>query len=102
MFAILERLQGVAQDNLNATIRDRYYGAASCTPAVVFPRLIKLSMHHAAKADERGRWLEKLKGEVMAGLPAHGMPKILNLEEQGMFAIGYYHQRERFFVKKDA
>lgn len=102
LFAILERLQGVAQDNLNATIRDRYYGAASCTPAAVFPRLIKLSMHHASKADERGRWLEKLKGEVMAGLPAHGMPKILNLEEQGMFAIGYYHQRERFFVKKDA
>lgn len=102
LFAILERLQGVAQDNLNATIRDRYYGAASCTPAVVFPRLLKLSMHHAAKADERGRWLEKLKGEVMAGLPAQGMPRILNLEEQGVFAIGYYHQREQFFVKKDA
>lgn len=101
LFAVLERLQGTAQSDLNATIRDRYYGSASSTPALVFCRLLKLSMHHAAKAEEKGLWLERLKGKIMDGLPANKFPSVLNLEDQGLFAVGYYHQREAFFVKKE-
>lgn len=102
LFAVLERLQGVALGDLNATIRDRYFGAASRNPVTVFPRLIQLSVHHASKAGDGGRWLEKTMGEVMALLPAERFPRVLGLEEQGLFAVGYYHQREAFFTKRPA
>lgn len=101
LFAVLEKLQSVAIGDPNATIRDRWFGAASSTPGLVFPRLLRLSVHHASKAaDEGGGWLEKLKGEILARLPATPLPPTLTLEEQGLFAIGYYHQRERFFQKR--
>lgn len=99
LFAVLERLQAAALNDLNATIRDRYFGAASSTPGTVFPRLIRLSVHHAAKAEGAG-WLEKLKGQVIDMMPAQQFPSVLGLEQQGLFAIGYYHQREVFFRKR--
>ena len=99
LFAALERLQAVAQGDVNATIRDRYFGAASSTPALVFSRLLRLSMHHAAKADGGG-WAELTKSRIMAALPAEPFPRTLSLEEQGLFAIGYYHQRQKFFEKR--
>ncbi len=100
LFAVLERLQGAAQGDINATIRDRWFGAASTTPALAFPRLLRLSVHHAAKA-ERGGWLEKRKGQIVAALPAEPFPRALSLEDQGLFAVGYYHQREAFFAKRE-
>jgi CRISPR-associated protein Csd1 len=99
LFAVLERLQAAALNDLNATIRDRFFGAASSTPATVFPRLIRLSVHHAAKAEGAG-WLEKLKGQVINALPAAPFPSVLDLEQQGLFGVGYYHQRETFFRKR--
>ncbi len=99
LFAVLERLQAAALNDLNATIRDRYFGAASTTPAIVFPRLIRLSVHHTAKAEGSG-WLEKVKGQVIDALPAQPFPNVLGLEQQGLFAVGYYHQREAFFHKR--
>ncbi|MCE9674101.1 type I-C CRISPR-associated protein Cas8c/Csd1 [Myxococcus stipitatus] len=100
LFAVLERLQGAALKDLNATIRDRYFGAASRNPVTVFPRLLQLSVHHASKADSGAR-LERQKGEVMALLPPKApFPSVLTLEEQGLFAVGYYHQREAFFAKR--
>ncbi|MCP3105466.1 type I-C CRISPR-associated protein Cas8c/Csd1 [Myxococcus sp. K15C18031901] len=100
LFAVLERLQGAALGDINATIRDRYFGAASRNPVTVFPRLLQLSVHHASKADSGG-WLERQKGEVMALLPPKApFPNVLTLEDQGLFAVGYYHQREAFFIKR--
>jgi CRISPR-associated protein Csd1 len=96
LFAVLERLQAAALGDINATIRDRYFGAASSTPALVFPRLLRLSVHHAAKAEGAG-WLERDKGKIIGALPAEPFPRSLALEDQGLFAVGYYHQRERFF-----
>jgi CRISPR-associated protein Csd1 len=101
LFAVLERLQAVAIPGINATIRDRYFGAAMAHPAAVFPRLLVLSNHHASKA-EKGGWLERIMGQVIAALPAHKFPTVLSLEDQGLFAIGYFHQRERFFEKRAA
>jgi CRISPR-associated protein Csd1 len=100
LFAVLERLQGAALGDVNASIRDRFFSSASSTPGVVFPRLLQLSVHHAAKADNAG-WLEKLKGQIMGGLTAQRFPMKLLLEDQGLFAIGYYHQRESFFTKRE-
>jgi CRISPR-associated protein Csd1 len=102
LFAVLERIQERASPNLNATIRDRYYGAASSTPVTVFSTLLKLKNHHLAKLDNRGEAVnyEKLLGQIMDGIddfPAH-----LDLQNQGRFAIGYYHQRQAFFTKSES
>ena len=101
LFAVLERLQRAAQGDVNVSIRDRFFGSASATPALVFPRLLKLSIHHAGKADSSG-WLEKIKGQVMNALPPARFPGTLSLEDQGLFAVGYYHQREWFFTSHAA
>lgn len=95
LFAVLEALQAAALGDLNANIRDRFFGAASSAPASVFGRLIGLSVHHARKIERKD--LEKLKGRIFDGLPAEPLPRFLRLEEQGVFAIGYYHQREALF-----
>lgn len=103
LFATLEKIQEEASPGLNATIRDRYYGAASSSPLTVFTTLLRLHHHHLANLGKRnpGRRvnMERLIGEIVAGIvdfPAH-----LALSEQGRFAIGYYHQRQSFFTKSD-
>ncbi|WP_028114978.1 type I-C CRISPR-associated protein Cas8c/Csd1 [Ferrimonas kyonanensis] len=101
LFAVLEKLQGEAQGDTNSGIRDRYYSSASCTPSAVFATLIRLSTHHLKKLNPGRRVnLEKLIGEItgyIADFPTH-----LNLEQQGQFALGYYHQRQALFTKGDA
>jgi len=97
LFAVLERIQEEAAGGLgklNATIRDRFYGAASSTPATVFPMLLRLKNHHVAKIQNVGRRknLEALLGEIVDGLPPKFDPH-LSMDDQGRFAIGYYHQR---------
>ncbi len=98
LFATLEKLQEEALPGTNATIRDRFFGAASATPITVFPRLIRGAQPHLAKV-KRAVFFEKLIQEVLG--PVTGFPSHLTLEEQGLFALGYYHQRQEFFVKKD-
>ena len=99
LFAVLEKIQEEANPGLNATIRDRYYGAASSTPVIVFSTLLKLKNHHLSKLENPGRVvnLEKRLGEIMDGID--DFPGQLALEDQGRFAIGYYHQRQDFFKK---
>ena len=101
LFAVLEKIQEEASPGINATIRDRYYGAASSTPVTVFSTLLKLKNHHLAKLENRGRAvnLERTIGEIIEGIPA--FPPHLVMDEQGRFAIGYYHQRTDFFSPKD-
>lgn len=101
LFAVLEKIQEEANPGLNATIRDRYYGAASATPVTVFSTLMKLKNHHLSKMDHKGRVnnLEKLLGEIMSEI--QDFPSHLSLKDQGRFAIGYYHQRQDFFKKRD-
>ena len=101
LLAAYERVQVEAQGrNLNRTLVDRYFGAASTRPGVVYPQLIKLSKTHLGKLGSRGTYLEKLVGDIMDGLAT--FPAMLSLEEQGQFALGYYHQRQRFFRKREA
>ncbi len=97
LFAALETTQRAALPGLNATIRDRYFGAASAAPASVFPVLIRNSNHHLSnlrKGDKGGLavWLEREIGEIIDGMTAQ-FPASLRMQEQGQFAIGYYHQR---------
>ena len=100
LFAALEKIQQEASPGINATIRDRFYGAASSTPVTVFGNLMRLKNHHLAKLENAGRRknLEKLLGEIVSGID--DFPTQLRLEDQGRFAIGYYHQMQDFYTKK--
>jgi CRISPR-associated protein Csd1 len=100
LFAALEKIQEEAV-NPSATIRDRFYGAASSTPVTVFANLMKLKNHHLAKMEEgRKRYFEKLIGQIMTDI--NDFPAHLSLADQGRFAIGYYHQRQAFFTKSES
>ncbi|ATG47904.1 type I-C CRISPR-associated protein Cas8c/Csd1 [Celeribacter ethanolicus] len=105
LFAVLESIQQAALPGLNATIRDRYFAAASATPARVFPLLTKTATHHLAnlrKSDKGGLayWFDEQIGEIWSGLDPN-LPGSLTLEDQGRFVAGYYHQK--FYKKpKDA
>lgn len=99
LFAVLEKIQEEASPGLNATIRDRYYGAASSAPVAVFTTLLRLKNHHLGKLSPGRRVnLERLIGEIMGGIA--DFPRHLPLPEQGRFALGYYHQRQDFYTPK--
>ncbi len=102
LFATLEKIQSEASLGLNATIRDKFYGAASSTPVTVFGNLMRLKNHHLSKLEHPGRkvFFEKLLSEIMDGVAASGFPTHLALDDQGRFAIGYYHQTQVFYTKK--
>jgi CRISPR-associated protein Csd1 len=100
LFAVLEKIQEDANPGINATIRERYYGAACGSPATVFPTLMRLKNHHLAKMENKG-WVtnfERLMGEIMGHFDEFSAH--LDLFQQGKFAIGYYHQRQDLFTSK--
>lgn len=101
LFAVLEAAQYAALGRVNAPIGDRYYAAASATPARVFGTLLRGLKNHVADARKRGQggWIEPKVAEIVAKLPPD-LPKTLRLEEQGRFAIGYYHERASRLAKK--
>ena len=90
LFAVLEKAQQDAIPGANATIKDRFYGAASVTPAGVFPRLLRLTQHHIAKADY-GYISDRRIAEIMDDI--QNFPEHMNMKQQGQFAIGYYQQK---------
>lgn len=101
MFAALEKTQeDVTEAKLNTTIKDSFFASAGATPASVFPRLLKLHSHHLRKLESEGLrvFREKLVGEIFGRI--RSFPAHLPLEKQGLFYIGYYHQRQDFFTKR--
>jgi CRISPR-associated protein Csd1 len=100
LFALLEKIQSDSLGGeLNSTIKDRYFSAASATPGFVFPRLIRLSQHHLAKLELGQKiYYEKLLGEAINKLD--GFASHLNIQDQGSFTVGYFHQRQDLFTSK--
>ncbi len=100
LFAALEKVQDDAFPGVNTTIKDRYFSAASATPGSVFPRLVRMSQHHAAKLEKAGHKIahERRIQEIVGRLD--GFPGHLPLPAQGLFAVGYYHQRQDLFLSK--
>lgn len=96
LFAVLEKAQKDAVPGANSTIKDRFYGSASATPSVVFPQLMRLAQHHIQKSDY-GVNIEKSIEEILGDIQK--FPTHLSLEDQGFFAIGYYHKKQDFFKK---
>jgi CRISPR-associated protein Csd1 len=98
LFAVLEKAQQDANPGINATIKDRYFASACATPATVFPILLRLAQHHISKSDygySIDRKIEPIMNEI-SKFPAH-----LTLEQQGIFILGYYHQRVALYQKTD-
>ncbi|MDI6719653.1 MAG: type I-C CRISPR-associated protein Cas8c/Csd1 [Methanomicrobiales archaeon] len=98
LFAVLEKAQAETNREMKSTINSKYFASASTTPAVVFPVLLKLAQHHIAKS-EWGFKISQGIEETLEGVDE--FPAYLSLEEQGMFMLGYYHQRKAFFKKRD-
>jgi CRISPR-associated protein Csd1 len=101
LFSVLETAEEVAAGGYNLTIRDRYYSVASSTPSAVFPHLMRLKNYHLAMMADQGQaaYVETLIAEILAELrefPAH-----LCLQDQGRFAVGYYHQRQSSVNRKE-
>ncbi|MDO9522413.1 MAG: type I-C CRISPR-associated protein Cas8c/Csd1 [Methanocorpusculum sp.] len=95
LFAVMEALQQKA--NGTSTIRSRYFASASANPKLVFPTLLNLSQHHIAKID--GRYYDKQMEAILSNVTE--FPAAFNLEDQGKFVLGYYHQREFIYTKKE-
>ena len=103
LFAIMEAAQAQAIQGVNASIRDRFYGSASATPQHVFPLLLRGVQDHLSKIRKAKPGLavkyEKALGEVADGLTS-ALPPTLDMESQGRFALGYYHQRNALYAKR--
>lgn len=101
LFAVLDRIQEDA-NGINS-IRERYMNAASSTPSSVFATILNLSSHHLENLSNEGKkvFYEKLKQEIIDKISSDGFPAHLDLQDQGRFFVGYYHQRQDFFNKKE-
>lgn len=100
LFAVLDKIQGDA--NNQHTIRERYMNSASATPAAVFATVLNLSSHHSEKLNEGSKvFYEKLKQEIIDKISADGFPAHLDLQDQGRFFVGYYHQQQSFYTKSN-
>ena len=101
LFAVLEAVQQKANPNINTTIKDRYFNSGCATPALVFPTLLRLAQSHLSKigggaAVYYDKMITELLGDVTQSYPPR-----LSLQDQGIFQIGYYHQKQKLFTKKE-
>jgi len=99
LFAVLESAQYAAVGTVNANIRDKFFSSASANPARVFPLLLRGVQDHLGSLRSKGKgglahWFDAQIAEIMSGLPSsQPFPSTLRLDDQGRFAVGYYHQR---------
>lgn len=102
LFAVLEKVQQEAIGDVNASIKDRYFTSACASPSSVFPVLLRLSQHHIAKA-EYGYSSDRRIQDILNLLDVekNPIPSHLTLDEQGVFVLGYYHQRAAFYTPKN-
>ncbi|MBO4873122.1 MAG: type I-C CRISPR-associated protein Cas8c/Csd1 [Lachnospiraceae bacterium] len=101
MFSVFEAIQEKANPGINSTIKDKYFNSAAASPATIFPVLDNLSQKHLRKLDERsqvyfGKTIGELKDKFGEAYPAR-----LSLPEQGSFYLGYYHQTQKRYTKKE-
>ena len=105
IFSILETIQEAANPGINTTIKDRYFNSAAATPAIIFPPLIALAQKHLKKltGDRPGLAisLNRQLTALLSLLPITTFPARMSLPEQGAFQLGYYHQTQARYQKKE-
>ena len=101
LFAVLEAVQDAANPGINTTIKDRYFNSACATPAVIFPTLIKLAQKHLQKLDTGKSIHYNQQLTALMGMIHEGFPARMTLPEQGAFQLGYYHQTQKRYEKKN-
>ena len=98
LFAVLEKIQQVANPEISTTINDRFFRSASAMPAMTFPNLINLAKKHLRKIDDGLQiYYEKQIGEIMDKFD--DFPLTLNMPQRGVFQLGYYHQVQELYKK---
>lgn len=101
LFSVLEAIQSSANPGINATIKDKYFNSASATPAVIFPVLLNLAQKHLKKLDGGLRtYYDKQLTDLLSKL-GETYPSRMNLPQQGSFQLGYYHQTQARYEKKE-
>lgn len=105
LFSVLEQIQEAANPNINSTIKDRYFNSAAATPGMVFPILLKMSNHHLRKLNDKmglkisfEKSIADLEGKIT--MDSQPIPTRMNLQDQGLFILGYYHQTQKRYTKK--
>lgn len=103
LFAVLEKVQVEAIGDMNATIKDRYFTTACASPASVFPVLLRLAQHHISRA-EYGKTSDRRIQDILGliQMDDNPIPRRLSLDEQGIFVLGYYHQRQNFYTPRNS
>lgn len=99
LFSVLEQTQEKA--NETATIQNRYFNAAAATPSVIFPRLISLAKNHLAKLDDRNRIYYEKQIQSLMNLIHESLPARMTQAERGAFQLGYYHEQQYRYTKKE-
>lgn len=100
LFAVLEKVQQEAVGDVNASIKDRYFTSACASPASVFPILLRLSQHHISKV---GAYYHDKRIETILNkldIEKNPIPSRLSLDDQGVFVLGYYHERKDLWTSR--
>ena len=101
LFSVLEAIQSSANPGINATIKDKYFNSASATPSRIFPTLIDLAQKHLRKLDKGWSISYSKQLTELAGKLGETFPDRLSLPQQGAFQLGYYHQTQARYTKKE-
>ena len=101
LFSVYEAVQQAANPKINTTIKDKYFNSASATPAVIFPILGNLCQKHLRKLDKGLQTYYNQQIGQITSILGENYPTRLNLPQQGSFDLGYYHQTQKRYTKKE-
>ena len=101
LFSVYEAVQQAASPEIKTTIKDKYFNSASATPAVIFPILGNLCQKHLRKLDKGLQTYYNQQIGQIKDILGENYPTRLNLPQQGSFDLGYYHQTQKRYTKKE-
>lgn len=101
LFSVYEAVQQAANPGINTTIKDKYFNSAAAMPAGIFPVLNNLCQKHLRKLDGRQRVYYDKQIMTLKGILGESYPMRMTLAQQGSFDLGYYHQTQKRYTKKE-
>ncbi len=101
LFSVYEAAQQAANPGINATIKDKYFNSAAAMPASIFPVLNNLYQKHLRKLENKQRIYFDKQVSALKGVLGESYPARMTLAQQGSFDLGYYHQTQKRYTKKE-